>query len=102
MQNTVPNNYKQIADLAFQLWDSNGRPQGRDQEFWFQAEAQILAAPSSNVATARQREDGRTTVAQSAPAKSNSSHPQTKETVVLKSLSAIPQSGNARPAGSRG
>jgi len=27
-----------IRDLAYTLWDRAGRPEGQDQEFWFQAE----------------------------------------------------------------
>jgi Protein of unknown function (DUF2934) len=32
---------QQVSSVAFQLWDTAGRPQGRDQEFWYQAEKQI-------------------------------------------------------------
>jgi prepilin-type N-terminal cleavage/methylation domain-containing protein/prepilin-type processing-associated H-X9-DG protein len=37
----IPNN--NIADLAYRLWERAGRPQGRDLDFWIQAEAEIRA-----------------------------------------------------------
>jgi hypothetical protein len=30
-------NDDKIRDRAFQLWDEAGQPEGREQEFWFQA-----------------------------------------------------------------
>lgn len=30
-----------IRDLAYTLWDQAGRPDGQDQEFWFQAEREL-------------------------------------------------------------
>ena len=35
------NNPDQIAGLAYGLWEQAGRPDGRDQEFWFKAEQQL-------------------------------------------------------------
>lgn len=32
-----------IKDLAYRLWLDAGSPHGRDQEFWFAAEAQVTA-----------------------------------------------------------
>ena len=29
---------KTIAERAYELWEKAGRPHGRDQEYWFQAE----------------------------------------------------------------
>jgi hypothetical protein len=42
----VPN----IALRAYQLWEAAGRPQGRDEEFYFQAEEELrkLLDPESN------------------------------------------------------
>jgi Protein of unknown function (DUF2934) len=34
----VPN----IALRAYELWNSAGRPDGRSEEFWFQAEEEFL------------------------------------------------------------
>ncbi len=30
--------YDQIARRAFEIWDKEGRPEGKDQEHWLQAE----------------------------------------------------------------
>jgi hypothetical protein len=40
----------EIAKLAWQLWEKDGCQHGRDQEYWFRAEQQLLAAkqPVSN------------------------------------------------------
>jgi hypothetical protein len=32
-----------IAQLAYQKWEQQGQPAGRDQEFWLQAEKQLLS-----------------------------------------------------------
>ena len=32
---------QEITVRARELWDENGRPAGRDLEFWLQAEAEI-------------------------------------------------------------
>jgi hypothetical protein len=33
-----------IKDKAYRLWQDAGSPDGRDQEFWFQAEAEVKSA----------------------------------------------------------
>ena len=35
--------HSEIARLAAQLWETNGRPNGRDEEFWIEAERKILS-----------------------------------------------------------
>ncbi|MBJ3786964.1 DUF2934 domain-containing protein [Devosia sediminis] len=30
-----------IRDRAFQLWDKAGQPEGREQEFWYDAEREL-------------------------------------------------------------
>ena len=30
-----------VARRAYQLWEAAGRPQGKDMEYWLQAEAEI-------------------------------------------------------------
>ena len=30
-----------IRDRAYQLWDQAGQPEGREQEFWYQAEREL-------------------------------------------------------------
>ena len=32
---------EQIALMAYEVWNKAGRPQGRDWEFWFEAERQL-------------------------------------------------------------
>jgi hypothetical protein len=34
-------NVPSIAVRAYQLWEAAGRPEGRDQEFYFQAEEEL-------------------------------------------------------------
>ncbi len=34
---------QQVTDRAYHLWDQAGRPEGRDLDFWLQAEAEVLA-----------------------------------------------------------
>jgi hypothetical protein len=35
----------EIAKRAYELWEREGRPQGRDQHYWFTAEAALRMAP---------------------------------------------------------
>ncbi|MDO8605547.1 MAG: DUF2934 domain-containing protein [Phaeospirillum sp.] len=35
-----------VKDLAYRLWEAAGKPEGRDTDFWLQAEAS-LAKPES-------------------------------------------------------
>lgn len=35
---------EKIKNLAYQLWQDAGSPDGRDQEFWYTAEVQVKAA----------------------------------------------------------
>ena len=32
---------EKVRDRAYQLWDRAGQPEGRDQEFWFDAEREL-------------------------------------------------------------
>jgi hypothetical protein len=34
--------YDEIAALAYQFYEREGRPEGKDQEHWFRAEAAIV------------------------------------------------------------
>lgn len=38
-----------VKDLAYRLWEEAGKPDGRDQDFWLQAEA-ALSKPKSKAA----------------------------------------------------
>lgn len=35
---------EKIENLAYSMWQDAGSPHGRDQEFWFAAEAQVRTA----------------------------------------------------------
>ncbi len=35
-----------VAERAYEIWQQSGRPQGRDQEHWFQAERELRAGKS--------------------------------------------------------
>jgi hypothetical protein len=39
---------EEITARARELWEQNGRPSGRDLEFWLQAEGEITGAVESN------------------------------------------------------
>ena len=34
---------KQILNRAYEIWERNGRPEGREDEFWHQAEQELRA-----------------------------------------------------------
>jgi Protein of unknown function (DUF2934) len=36
--------HEQVAERAYQIFVERGRPEGRDQEHWFEAEEQLIAA----------------------------------------------------------
>jgi len=46
--------HDQIALLAYQLWEKNGRPAGQDFEFWLQAEQSLCASIKPPAAAASQ------------------------------------------------
>ena len=39
---------EQIRQRAHQLWEAAGRPEGREQEFWFEAEREITKSDATN------------------------------------------------------
>jgi hypothetical protein len=39
---------QRIRDRAAQLWEQAGKPQGRDDDFWFEAEVQVAAEEQDN------------------------------------------------------
>ena len=41
---------KYLSDRAYYLWEQAGRPEGREQEFWLQAEAEYEQMVSKPVA----------------------------------------------------
>lgn len=45
------NHREDIAQLAYQLWESRGHPHGNDQEIWLEAESEILARETTRNST---------------------------------------------------
>ena len=46
-------NQQNVASVAFSLWEHAGRPQGRDQEFWFEAERLIAGRSTGESSRSR-------------------------------------------------
>lgn len=50
MKTTIENNvqvrHEDIAELAKQIWDSEGRLAGRDLEYWLRAERRLVSGRS--------------------------------------------------------
>lgn len=47
---------EQVSVRAYELWEKEGRPHGRDQAHWFEAERQMqVLAPDENDAAPRSR-----------------------------------------------
>ena len=44
-----------IRERAYHIWEANGRPAGRDEEFWFRACATIVADERPAAASPRKR-----------------------------------------------
>jgi hypothetical protein len=41
-------NEQEIAERAFEIWERNGKPTGRENEFWHQAELELRNADRSH------------------------------------------------------
>jgi hypothetical protein len=39
---------QEIMDRAFDIWERNGRPEGREDEFWHLAEQEMRTVDESN------------------------------------------------------
>jgi hypothetical protein len=50
----TPNEFE-VAHLAYAIWEQEGRPHGRDQQHWQEAERLIVATPSPLPANPPQR-----------------------------------------------
>jgi hypothetical protein len=50
-------NEDQIRNYAHQLWEKAGRPEGRDDEFWHAAKAELDADGESPTTRAEQQPD---------------------------------------------
>jgi hypothetical protein len=44
---TAPDVGKKIKQRAHELWEAEGRPEGRELDFWLQAERELSEAPGA-------------------------------------------------------
>lgn len=51
--------HEEVSARARQLWQTAGQPGGRDDEFWFAAEAELRKDRAKTVATARDNPKGK-------------------------------------------
>ena len=47
---------QQIRKRAYQLWEEAGRPEGRSEEFWFHAQADVYTQRAAEVRAAGRKE----------------------------------------------
>jgi hypothetical protein len=50
-------NERLIRELAYQLWESEGRPEGREEEYWHRARERLEAEAQSSYPPAQSRSD---------------------------------------------
>jgi hypothetical protein len=48
---TGPVDADRIRQRAFELWEQDGRPEGRDMDYWFRAEAELAGEGASGLET---------------------------------------------------
>ena len=51
----MPKQENQIAERSYHIWEREGRPDGRDQQHWFQALAELQAESASPEAPSSRR-----------------------------------------------
>jgi hypothetical protein len=39
---------KEIMERAYEIWERNGRPEGRENDFWYQAEQELRNVNASD------------------------------------------------------
>ena len=65
---TIESKHGEIALLASQIWEKEGKPSGRDEEIWLQAEAQLFAVRKNDAESSKTAESKRVpSVAKSKP-----------------------------------
>ena len=50
---TAESKHGEIALLASQIWEKEGKPNGRDEEIWLQAEAQLHAVRKNDAESSK-------------------------------------------------
>lgn len=46
---------EQVRRRAYEMWEADGRPEGRDQQYWFKAMAELAGAAVATVKPTRKR-----------------------------------------------
>ena len=49
-----------VRDVAYAIWEAEGKPEGRDADHWKQAEARVAASLSDGTANAKPPAKGKT------------------------------------------
>jgi hypothetical protein len=93
-QSTRPTQ-QEIAAYAYRLWETDGRQHGRDQEYWFQAEAQLTADRKQDalVAKTSKASDSKPVAVSTAPVQ----NPNPAPTPVSAPVSVTPSVTPPRP-----
>jgi hypothetical protein len=50
-EQTGPMDADRIRQRAFELWERDGRPEGRDMDYWFRAEVELAGEDASGLET---------------------------------------------------
>jgi len=56
LEQTPESKHGEIALLASQIWEKEGKPSGRDEEIWLQAEAQLFAVLKNDAESSKTAE----------------------------------------------
>jgi hypothetical protein len=54
----MPRNEQEIRERAYRIWEEDGRPEGRDRDHWYRAEAESGAAADPRDGPASAASDG--------------------------------------------
>jgi hypothetical protein len=46
---------EQVRRRAYEMWEADGCPEGRDQQYWFKAMAELAAGAAATIKPARKR-----------------------------------------------
>ena len=56
LEQMTESKHGEIALLAAQIWEKEGKPSGRDEEIWLQAEAQLFAVRKNDAKSSKTAE----------------------------------------------
>ena len=60
LKQTTELEHGEIALLASQIWEKEGKPSGRDEKIWLQAETQLLAVRKNDAESSKTAESKKT------------------------------------------